>query len=347
MPKGDSMIIKETNTLDESMKKQERIVDKVKDKEDSLLKLRELFNIQGLEIDFNPYNKSAVLRQKGIDIPMKYNGDHGYFLKDGSKLIAFDFREFTLFFHYGVKIEVVVVDECNNMQVATFTQGETLGSNEEPRFSISNFQNNQLHKIYTDGHFLEVSHGNVLDLKSAEILASWGVSLPHKYKLSTDYTSMGFGAHMNFNDIDSKGERRYDYIPTISIEKIKNGTGTAKRTLVNGKIASYQELKYRVIPSKFTHSSILPYSKYIGMHTIVDPAERQFNCDDFAYEQALLEIAQSKEAIETFRKVYKFFYRKHLSWFLEIYYGPLFRGVEFYQNGSEKNLETSPILEKK
>lgn len=347
MKKGDNMTKNTNDPFGESMKKQERIVDKLKNQDDSLLKLRELFSILGLDIDFNHAKKTAILKQNGTEIPMKYNGDHGYFLKDGSKLVAFEYKEFSLLYHYGVRMEVVIVDENNHMQVTTFTQGDTLGGNESPKFSISDFQNNQLNKIYTDGHFLEVSRGNVLDLGSAEILSSWGVSLPHKFRLNTDYTTMGFGAYMDLNGIDPKGEREYDYIPTISLETIKKGIGTTKRMLVSGNTAGYQELKYNIIPTKFTRSSILPYSMYVGMRTIVDPANRRFNLNDFAYEQALLELIQSPEALETFRSVSKFFNTQQLAWFLEIYYGSLFRGIKFYQNGPEKKVEISPMLEKK
>ncbi len=331
----------------ESMKKQERIVDKVKERADSLLKLRELFNILGLDITFNHEEKTATLKQKGISIPMKCNGNHGYFLKDGKKLIAFEFKEYTLFYHYGVKMEVVIVDEDNHFQVATFTQGDTLGGNEEPRFSISDYQNFSLNKIYTDGHFIELTQGNVLDLESAKILSSWDVELPHKYKLGSIYTTLGFGAHMSYKDLDSKGDRTYDYIPTISLETIKKGKGTAKKTLIFGDIAGYQELKYTIVPAKLSHSTILPYAQYIGMQTVVDPADRQFFWNDYAYQQAVLEIIQSEEAMKTFSSVYKFFNKQPLSWFLEIYYGSLFRGIKFYQKGPEKNQENAPLLEKK
>ena len=347
MAKGDSMAQKVSDPFDEAMKKQERIVDKVKGQDDSLLKLRELFNILGLDIEFDHQEKRATLKQKGINILMRYNGDHGYFLKDGKKLIAFELREYPLFCHYGAKMEVVIVDEDNHFQVATFTQGETLGGNEEPRFTISDYQNSSLNRIYTDGHFIELTHGNVLDLGSAEILSSWGVELPHKYKLGSIYTTLGFGAHMSYKDINSKNERNYDYIPTVTIDTIKKGIGTTKRTLIFGDTAGYQELKYTVIPAKLSKSSILPYSKYIGMQTIVDPADRQFFWDDLAYQQAVLELLQSEEGLDTYSRVYNFFNKQPLSWFLEIYYGHLFRGIKFYQKGPEKNLENSPLLEKK
>lgn len=334
-------------TFDKSIKKQERIVDKVKNQDDSLLKLRELFNIMELDIDFDYHKKNAILKQKGIDIPMNYNGNHGYFLKDGDKLVAFEFKEYSLFMNYGVKMEVVVVDDFGHIRVATFTQGDTLGGNETPRFSISDYQDSILNRIYTDGHYIELTRGNVLDLHSAEILFSWNVKLPHKYKRKVLYTTLGFGAFMSYKSIDSKGEKAYDYIPTVSVESINSSIGQKKRMLITGDTVGYQELKYNLIPTKFANSSILPYTKDLNIKTIVDPADRQFFIDDFAYQQAVLELIQSEDAMRTFRSVYKFFYVQPLAWFLEIYYGPLFRGIKFYQDGPEKKLETSPLLEKK
>ncbi|MDE6292967.1 MAG: hypothetical protein K2L98_04725, partial [Bacilli bacterium] len=228
-----------------------------------------------------------------------------------------------------------------------FTQGDTLGGNEEPRFSISNYQDSHLNRIYTDGHLLELSCGDVLDLSSAEILSSWEAELPHKYKIGANYTTLGFGAHMSFKDLDSQSERTYDYIPTVSIGSLKKGKGTTKRLLIFDSIAGYQELKYSLIPAKLEHSNILPFSKTFGMKTVIDPANRQFYWNDYAYQQAVLDLIQSDEAVKTFKSVYNFFNMQPLSWFLEIYYGPLFRGIKFYQKGTEKKQETSSLLEKK
>ena len=328
---------------------EEKYIEEIKSREDALAKLDELIEISGEIIEYNyEASEATIISKNNQKRTMKLLCDDSrkcFEFVEGNKTVGLYFGEFVMAMHYGVNMHILV-KEGENIRIYEFSQGDKSLCNEFPVFSYYDYQDGIIHCFSSDGHFLELATSNNEMIVFQNILRYYGIEDPTPCQRKIIYKELDFGAYQHHVGYNKDGSRKYNYVPKVELEYIKDNNCITRRLHTDSISALVYESTSTVVKNKHCPTNCRFPNRSDRSEKIIyrNPnGPESFALDDISCLNYSVEVLQSKEGIDAYHEWKSFFEKQPIMDFINKYYGRLICGIEYYQSFVAKDKTTEPL----
>lgn len=328
---------------------EEQYIEKITSFEDALAKLNELIEISGEKIEYDYETSIATIttkdNQKRFMKRLCDDNRKCFEFVKGNKTVGLYFSEFTTAMHYGVNMHVLV-KEGQNIRIYEFHQGDKSLCSDFPVFSYYDYQDGIIHCFSSDGHLLELATSNNEMLVFKNILRIYGIEDPTPCQRKINYKELDFGAYQHHVGYNQDGSRKYNYVPKVELEYIKNNNCITRKLHTDSFGALVYESTSTIAKDKHCPTNCRFPNRSDRSEKIIyrNPnGPENFALDDISCLNYSVEVLQSKEGLDAYREWKSFFENQPIMAFINKYYGRLICGIEYYQSFVGKENTTEPL----
>lgn len=320
-------------------------IEKCKNYQECLNKLKELFSTSGVEIEYNDKLEEAYLHTESRDIPMKkLNGCHreAYSIEVDNKLIGFYFDFTGAMFGFGVDMEVIV-KEGKNFQSYAFKQ--SYFENGSPWFYYDEYMNGTSRGFSSNGHIIYFNESNVPTRSVLSTINRWGDDLKIGRFTSINAQKFAFGGMHRLIDYDKDGSSIYTYIPTVESENIKRNKSEVRSMIVDtiGPTQIYEVKRRYHYTGDESFGIFFPYFKSSDKDLVSFAKLQVFNADDPKILDYCIDVLKRPENQLFYYDIMEYLNKQPVKKYMSKYFTHLTKGIEYYQNLNQADVNTKNV----